>query len=193
MGTFKLIGYHGTDKGVAESIVHDRFRCKPNKEHWLGEGIYLYVDKSLAEWWTTKPTKKHGTEITSPAVIECSIETDEDRVLNLCTLDGYKEYVNLYNSFFRDWTYQLRPKNEVSFKELRCAFFNYVFLLYGIDIIIAPFVLPNQSYMPQYANEQYAKEMHILYTEVQVCIRESSQDIIKNKIIIELDRRDNDG
>ena len=61
------------------------FRCKPNKEHWLGEGIYFYTDKSLAEWWTTNPTKNHGIEITVSAIIECLIEVPNDKVLNLCT------------------------------------------------------------------------------------------------------------
>lgn len=184
MGIFKLTAYHGTDKSVASDIVETGFHCKPNKEHWLGEGIYLYIDKALAEWWTTKPTKKHGTNITQPVIVECSVEVSEDRVLNLCTLDGYKKYIDLYNTFFRDWAFKCRTQQEVSFKQLRCAFFNYVFLMYGIDVIIAPFVLPDQPYMPQYSKEEYGKEMHILYTEVQVCIREDAQNIIKRKEII---------
>ena len=193
MGIFKLTAYHGTDKNVADNIVQAGFHCKPNKEHWLGDGIYLYTDKSLAEWWTTKPTKKHGTDITQPAIVKCSVEIDEERVLNLCTLEGYVKYIDLYNTFFRDWTYACRTQQEVSFKQLRCAFFNYVFMMFGIDVIIAPFVLPDQPYMPQYAKEQYGKEMHILYTEIQVCIREDAQSIIKEKAVINLGGRKTDG
>jgi hypothetical protein len=193
VGTFKLTGYHGTDKSVANSILNEGFLCKKNKEHWLGEGIYLYIDKSLAEWWTTKPTQKHGIDIKNPVVVECEIELDESRVLNLCSLDNYEKYISLYNSFFREWGYGYRPTGEVSFKELRCAFFNYVSLVFQIDVIIAPFILPNQPYMPQYANTQFANEMHILYTEVQVCIREDKQSIIKRKNIIELERGKQDG
>ena len=96
MGIFKLTAYHGTDKSVASDIVESGFRCKPNNEHWLGEGIYLYIDKALAEWWTTKPTKKHGTNITQPVIVECSVEVSEERVLNLCTLGGYKKYIDLF-------------------------------------------------------------------------------------------------
>lgn len=186
MDIFKLTAYHGTDKSIAENIVHTGFRCKPNKEHWLGEGIYLYIDKSLAEWWTTKPTKKYGTNITKPVIVKCFIEVDQERVLNLCTLEGYKKYIDLFNTFFRDWTYNCRPQHEVSFKQLRCAFFNYVFLRFDIDMIIAPFVLPDQPYLPHYSKEKYGKEMHILYTEIQVCIREGAQSIIKDKSIIKL-------
>ena len=184
METFELTGYHGTDLGVANNIVKSNFSCKFNKEHWLGQGIYLYIDKSLAKWWTTKPTRKHGTEITNPAIIECKIEVDESKVLNLCTLEGYKKYIDLYNSFLQDWMSHRKSKNEISFKEFRCVFFNYVLIACDIDVIIAPFVLPDQPYMPKYANEQFGHEMHILYTEVQVCIKESKQYIIKSKTII---------
>lgn len=183
MGIFKIKGYHGTDSSVVDDILRVGFKCKENKEHWLGEGIYLYVDKSLAEWWTTNPTNKHGVEIHEPAIIECSLEVEEDRVLNLCTLDGYRKYVNLYNSFFRQWAYNAKDEEEVNIKQLRCAFFNYLLLLYKVDVIIAPFILPGQPYMPQYHNEKYAKEMHIMYAEVQICISEKKQEIIKNKTV----------
>ena len=190
MGIFKLTAYHGTDKSVSENIVQTGFRCKSNEEHWLGEGIYLYVDKALAEWWTTRPTQKHGRDISKPVIIECYIEADDERVLNLCTLEGYIKYIDLYNTFFRDWAYECRPQQEVSFKQLRCAFFNYIFMMYGIDVIVAPFVLPDQPYMPQYAKERYGEEMHILYTEVQVCIRENAQSVIKKKMVLNVERRE---
>ncbi len=189
MGTFRLTGYHGTDKSVANNIIQNGFQCKQNNEHWLGQGIYLYSDKSLAEWWTTNPTQKHGINVVDPVVIACDIEIDESRVLNLCTLAGYKKYVDLYNSFFRELSVNFRPKEEVSFKKLRCAFFNFIFLTYQVDVVIAPFVLPQQPYIPVYTNSQFAKEMHIQYTEVQVCICEDKQGIIKNKSVIELDGR----
>ena len=186
MGMFKITGYHGTDLSVAEDILRNGFHCKNSKEHWLGDGIYLYKDRQLAEWWTTNPTEKHGMTINDPVIVECFIETDEERVLNLCALDDYKQYVNLYNSFFREWSFRAKSKEETNFKQLRCAFFNYLLLMYDVDIIIAPFVLPDQPYMPQYFNDTYANKMHIMYTEIQVCIAESKQEIIKQKIVHKL-------
>lgn len=184
MGTIKMTVYHGTDQSVAQDILRKGFQCKENKEHWLGEGIYFYTDKSLAEWWTTNPTTKHGMEIKKPAIIECTIEVDDDKVLDLRSLKGYEKYVDLYNSFFRQWAFHSKPNEEVKFKQLRCAFFNYLLLMFDVEMIIAPFVLPDQPYMPQYFNEQYANNMHILYTEIQVCVAEEKQHIIKNKNVI---------
>ncbi len=180
---FKITAYHGTDLSVADDIKRNGFHCKSNNEHWLGDGIYLYTDRSLAEWWTTNPTKKHGVDVKNPIIIECHIEAEEDKVLNLCTLQGYKRYIEKYNSFFGKWAYQSKPQEEVNFEQLRCAFFNLILLSNDIHMIIAPFVLPDRPYMPQYFNDQYANKMHIMYSEVQICVFESKQDIIKNKIV----------
>ncbi|MBQ7133614.1 MAG: hypothetical protein IJO20_03870 [Ruminococcus sp.] len=183
MGQTEIKVYHGTDQGVVDNILRSGFRCKPNKEHWLGEGIYFYTDRSLAEWWTTNPTKKHGIEITNPAIIECTIKVDDDRILNLCTLTHYEKYVDIYNSFFRQWAYQSQPDAEVNFKQLRCAFFDYLHMLFKVDVIVAPFILPDQPYIPPCHNERYANNMHIMYAEIQVCVRESAQELIKEKVV----------
>ena len=186
MGLYKITAYHGTDLSVAEEIVNNGFSCKTNKEHWLGDGIYLYQDKMLAEWWTTKPTNKHGMEINQPTIIECHIEVEDHKVLNLCTLQGYKSYIEKYNSFFNTWSYQAKPYSKVNFNQLRCAFFNMIFLSSDIQMIVAPFILPDQPYMPQYFSDLYANKMHILYPEIQICIAETEQEIITEKIIHEL-------
>lgn len=183
MGLYQAIGYHGTDKSVADDIVNNGFTCKTNKEHWLGDGIYLYQDIELAKWWTTNPTKKHGIEIKEPVIIECHIEVDEDKVLDLTTLQGYKNYVEKYNSFFNVWAYRAKSNSKVNFNQLRCAFFNIILLSNDIDMIIAPFILPDQPYMPQYFSNTYANEMHILYPEIQICIAEEEQQIIKKREI----------
>ena len=75
MGQTKIIAYHGTDQSVVNDIMRNGFRCKPNKEHWLGEGI------------------------------------------------------------------------------------------------------------PPCYNEQYANNMHIMYAEIQVCVRETAQNLIKDKVV----------
>ncbi|MBR3809179.1 MAG: hypothetical protein IKK46_02615, partial [Clostridia bacterium] len=54
---------HGTDASVVNDILKNGFIYKPNDEHWLGDGIYFFLDENLAEWWTTNPTKKSGMHI----------------------------------------------------------------------------------------------------------------------------------
>ena len=182
----KIKGFHGTDKAVAEDLLHNKFSCKSNDEHWLGNGIYFFVDKSLAEWWTTKPSKKYGTKIDNRAILECDIEIDESRVLNLCSLEGYKKYADLFNHFFSNVFYENRPDELLDFKKIRALFFNHLFLCKKIDMVIAPFIEPEQPYLPHFDNENYFKEMHIMYTEIQICFHEKYQDVIKTKSLIEV-------
>ncbi|MFR2561553.1 MAG: hypothetical protein ACLS8R_01670 [Anaeromassilibacillus sp.] len=49
----RFLAYHGTDRERAEKILAGAFRVKANDEHWLGTGVYFYLDASLARWWTT--------------------------------------------------------------------------------------------------------------------------------------------
>ena len=186
MSVCKIVGYHGTDKSVADDILKKEFHWKSNKEHWLGDGIYLYSDMELAKWWTTNPTKKHGMDIKNPVIIECNIEVDEDKVLNLCTLKGYEEYVSLYNNFFGQCIHKIKKNEEIDFRQLRCAFFDCLLLSCDVDVIIAPFILPDQPYMPQYFDTEHANAMHITYPEIQICISPDKQQIIKSKRVYSL-------
>ena len=66
---------------------------------------------------------------------------------------------------------------------IKNSFFDYLHMLFEVDVIIAPFILPDQPYIPPCYNEQYANNMHIMYTEIQICLMESAQDLIKEKTV----------
>ena len=76
----KIIGYHGTKKRFAESIINDGFKIatpKDNDNHWLGHGIYFYSDYELAEWWGKTKVNKHNEKYGCddvPIVIRGNIE-----------------------------------------------------------------------------------------------------------------------
>ena len=72
----KLILYHGTDYNVATLIESGEFKPQPNPCHWLGNGVYFYFDRALAEWWTTNPTEKYGCRISHPALVKTEFETE---------------------------------------------------------------------------------------------------------------------
>ena len=38
-----LEAFHGTDIRCVDSIIKTGFICKPNKQNWLGNGIYFYL------------------------------------------------------------------------------------------------------------------------------------------------------
>jgi hypothetical protein len=178
----KLHVFHGTDFDCATAICQDGFGVKSNTEHWLGNGIYFYMDESLAKWWTTNPSNKFGSGIKSPALVECDIIVPEENVLDLTRLEDYKKYAASFNHYFQDIVYKRRPRENLNINKLRCSFFDWIFLLGEISVIIGAFNAAGKSYLP-ISEDPYFSLFRLTYPEVQVCLYKEMQDMIKNKTI----------
>jgi Poly(ADP-ribose) polymerase catalytic domain. len=181
-----LEAFHGTDMKYVENIIKHGFLCKQNDSHWLGNGIYFYLDYSLANWWTTNPTNKFGVKITDAAIIKCQIEVSENDILDLRKLSDYQTFVNIYRDDFLPFLQEGSLKNAnhknhyVNIKKLRCTYCDYLNLYYNYKMIIGTFHLPKQPYMPSKYGKLYRK-FDICYIESQICIFD--QSIIINKVI----------
>jgi hypothetical protein len=185
--------FHGTDKAFVPGILRDKFVCKKNDEHWLGNGIYLFSDCSLAEWWTTNPTINFGTRIKEGAIIKCEMEVDPEDVLDLRNLEDYKQFAEIYRTEFLPMLYTgffVDPSSSkvqfLNFKKVRCFYCDYLKNRYDLKMIIGNFYLPNQPYMPKEYGELFLK-FNITYIETQLCIFD--QSIIFNKEFIDLSVR----
>jgi len=183
----KLQVYHGTDFEIAQKICTEEFICKKSLEHWLGNGIYFYLDKSLAKWWTTNPSKKFGTKIKEPVIIECDLEVNDKNILDITKIEGYNNYVEVFHYYFDNYFFKKSPATETDIRRLRCAFFDWVMETQEIDVIIAPFQLPEQPYRKE-SNKKNVKdlilnEFEISYAEVQVCLKPDKQHLLSNKRI----------
>lgn len=67
-----LIGYHGCDRTVAESVLSGRRLLKPsqNDYDWLGPGIYFWVDSAERGIdWAREQAARNAARIKSPYVI----------------------------------------------------------------------------------------------------------------------------
>ena len=125
-------------------------------------------------------------DITNPAIIECKIKIADDRVLNLCELSGFNLYTELIDDFFSiHERLKLAPKEHIDFKKMRCIFFNFIFEMNKIDMIIAPFLKTDQPYFPKCEKESIFNKMNIMYTEKQFCLRENCQAAIISKKVME--------
>lgn len=179
-----ILAYHGTDYKVAEKIAKEGFAFKKNKEHWLGNGIYLYQDHSLAKWWTTNPTNKFGSDIKERAIICCNICIDEKKTINLLNLEDYCQFLNIFEEEFYP-KYELHnPIIPSSWAQLRCAYCDYLHLAYELDAIIGNFNKQDQPYLPIKKNNDFDNFL-LQYTEVQICV--FNADIIK---IAEIEKYD---
>ena len=170
--------YHGTDVEAARKIIVEGFKTKPSKEHWLGNGIYFYFDRSLAEWWTTRPTNKFGTSIQHPALVKCGISVEEERVLDMRKLKNYLQFVDKYRKEF--WPYVINGRITVTEKDakffdekqLRCAFCDYLFNRYELDAIVGTFDLQGQPYLPEpNTYGEYFDTFNLRYIETQFCVK----------------------
>lgn len=185
-----LEAFHGTDIRNAESIIKSGFICKPNKQHWLGNGVYFYMDYSLAQWWTTNPTNKFGVNIKNAAIIKCKLRVNEKYVLDLRKLNDYTKFVDIYRNEFLPFLFrgELTADNHelVDTKTLRCTYCDYLNIKHKYKLIIGTFYLPEQPYMPaEYG--VFFDTFNISYIESQICVFDSS--VISSKELLSIERR----
>lgn len=174
--------YHGTDLEAAKEIEKDKFTVKKNPKHWLGNGIYFFTDKALAKWWTSGPTKKFGTEVKEPAILEVTVEVDEKNILDLRQFEQYSELAKQYRIFLE--MFIEHGVQKISDERFRCLFFDwYMKVCPNIDIIIANFFSLKQPYICDDAKSFFG-HTYIEYGETQVCLKEHKQSVILRKEIL---------
>lgn len=172
--------YHGTDYSHALSVQKDGFVIRPSIEHWLGNGVYFYMDESLAKWWTSKPSKKFGVGITQPALIVCEVDVEHLSVLDLRNLSDYFFFCDSWKNEFWPLYEKRAGSKPVDYRRVRCAYCDYLKALYEYDAIIGTFHLPNQPYLSKDMGS-LGSLLKLEYTEVQVCVFDSKH-ITVNRI-----------
>ncbi len=176
--------YHGTDYEIAQAIEREGFIIKKNDEHWLGNGIYFYIDDTLAKWWTTNPTKKHGSVINNPAIIKSALVVPNEHVLDLRKKDDFNKLI-VWEAEYRSKFMEYASGDEININKYRCALFDDIFCRRSIDVIICGFDSKEQPYNDNRMVELLNK-LKIAYTEVQVCVRIECQK--ERLTIVEINR-----
>jgi hypothetical protein len=96
-----ILGYHGCDAGVAESILSgDDFIPSENDYDRLGHGIYFWESnpkRGLEFAQEVAASPRPGTKIKAPAVVGAII--DLGLCLDLTTLSGVSEVKAAYHAF----------------------------------------------------------------------------------------------
>lgn len=167
-----LTGYHGTDLHCAKQIMSSTFKFKYNDKHWLGNGVYFYLDFSLARWWTTNPSQKFGVRVTAPAIVEVDFNFDEgkDEILDLRKLSDYDTFTKIYfDEFIPLIESGVFDFSLLSTNRIRCSFCDYLKRQYDLKAIIGNFSLPNQPYISDRYRELQSK-MKLSYIETQLCV-----------------------
>lgn len=161
--------FHGTDLANAHNIIADNFIYRPNNAHWLGNGVYFYIDLALAKWWTTNPSKKFGVKVKNAAIIKATIEISNTDYLDLRNLRDYKMFSKIFfNEYIPMMKYGSFGYNKKNINIIRCSFCDYLKAQYDLKAIIGNFSIRKQPYLK--SHQELSSQLKLFYIETQLCL-----------------------
>ena len=162
-----IVGYHGTKYDNAQSIIKNGFdlkKCTPRDDHWLGKGIYFFVDKEFAYWWADL----HGDNGT---VLRSNIDCDDDRYLDLDRVSikvAFLEECKKYRKMF--------SKGYKNRKQLRCSMIEIYRRVFNYLVVSESFVVSYKSsfFKKFQIDKSQVNSMWVNFLQKQVCVCENS-------------------
>jgi hypothetical protein len=97
-----VIGYHGCDRSLVESVVVRKEDLKPSQNawDWLGHGIYFWEDSpARALNWAEAEAQRRGSKIKTPAVLGAVIQLGN--CLNLTETESLTLLKDAYQTFLQ--------------------------------------------------------------------------------------------
>ncbi len=178
--------YHATDRVCAENIMNNRFIMKTNPKHWLGNGIYFFLDKKIAEWWSTGPCEHFGVKMTNPVIIKVKMDIPDENVLDLRNSEEYGNMSQALKSYYEILFNENKSKeiaDKVCWNVIQSAFFNNYREEITKGVIIANFCSDLQPYTENF-EQTILKYINLRHVETQICIRDDMQKYITYKEIL---------
>lgn len=91
--------YHGTIQKFADNIKDTKeFKIEKRNNHWLGNGVYFFVDNFFeAEWWSEQAKKKFirenklDNQKVKQQVIQLQVNIDPERLLDLDVVSEFED------------------------------------------------------------------------------------------------------
>ncbi|MBQ6773824.1 MAG: hypothetical protein IJP48_07170 [Synergistaceae bacterium] len=179
MGDISLKGYHGTCSFSKESIEQrglDPDATKPRSNHWLGKGVYFFIDKIQAQWWAEDiSSKNHGS---FPVIYSATIVAEAKYVLNLDNNDELAAFYQFIKENIETINVLCRAENKGSpvfdKQQFRSVFFDYYKREFGIKVIIHTFQKDFVKYVPNHpVNKADRKRQRELFQALALGFKES--------------------
>jgi hypothetical protein len=87
--------FHGTTKESLDKIINNKkFEYEYRDNHWIGNGIYFFInDEGKGRWWAGNTVKKKAKEgiVAEPSVLYMLIKIERQRLLDLNTEEGQEK------------------------------------------------------------------------------------------------------
>ena len=185
----RITGYHGTCSSAQESIERyglDPARTKNRPDHWLGQGVYFFLQQDQARWWAEDIAGKNWNHGSVALVYSADIVADQKYVRD------FREYEDVAQ--FQKWAVELlnslnegdEAKPKLTTEKFRGLLFDYYKTEYNIYVMIGSFSKNRVGYASYDPREEelrlqkaIMKTTGIYYQEVQVCV--SNQACIQNQ------------
>ena len=97
-----VVGYHGCDRSLADSVAASKEDLKPshNAWDWLGHGIYFWEDScARALRWAEAESQRRGGKIKTPAVLGAVIQLGN--CLNLTETEALALVKDAYQTYLQ--------------------------------------------------------------------------------------------
>lgn len=124
--------FHGTTEEAYNQIVQSgKFTFQTRENHWLGNGVYFFLDDYLkAKWWAKEAVKKElrtdKNKKVLPAVLYIEANVDIDKIIDLNSEKG-QLILNQFIEFLFEhgFEFQEKPNEKLSKQQqehyFRCA------------------------------------------------------------------------
>lgn len=103
----ELVGCHGTDVANNDGIFEKNFEPSFGDDHWLGEGVYFFIDgisapnENARKWAIVHAWDNDKRNLTYQeyVVIKADISVEEKKFIDLTTTDGIKIFNHLRDQY----------------------------------------------------------------------------------------------
>lgn len=153
----KFTGYHGTKLSTAKTIIQTkRFVKSKGDDHWLGFGIYFFLDTDWVQWWWGKkcfPENNRGCVV-------CGVSVSDKYLLDITTLDG-QEKLQIANDLAKAYSEKLGLTVEKGISDGEAI--NHLAQKIHIRVVIGEFSI---------RNDEYSNSRLLRKKQIQVSVRD---------------------
>lgn len=185
-----FIGFHGTELDTAYTIKEKAFKVRKCREHWLGDGVYFFIDGisasasndaenwAIAEAWDKKNQKYSYMKY---AILKAKISIDDDKLLDLTKLEGLKFFNTARKILFRKIKLQNKRLKTGDYRDHDVL--DFILTRIEIQNIMAHFYIKSKDERVARLLSRIPNTTVLCNCSPELCIEKDSIEIIKEGII----------
>ncbi len=181
-----LSGYHGTSSVHRKSIEElgfDPEKTLERKDHWLGQGVYFFLDQEQAKWWAGNAVAKLRNTQSFQLVYQSDIQVERERYLDLDNNLELEKFITAAIALSRSSEGQYQDGKVPIFDEakFRGVYFDYYKAENNISVIRRTFSKNAVRYCGAIRSEsdlelqrKFLDAMGISFGETQICVSDKA-------------------